>query len=337
VKTAVTVSNALINAIVDGIPVSETQRLELLDGVGLSLETVRDVNARTSILVLARLWRKILRLTQDEFVGLHIGRAIRAERFGLAVHAAQHGSDFRQVLVRFAKYATLVNDLIECGLEEGEPLARYTTRLHWNVLGLERHAVDITFAAVKSFANSRLANPHPVRELRLKHSLVSGRARYEELFDAPVVFAAKRNELVFDAAALDEPVRAPDPELGRILERYAALEMSRIPVVTDLPSRIAQLLRHELEAGRAVDLPAMAVQLEMSPRRLQRRLSERATSFSKLLDDARRELAPTLLAEPDANVEQVGFRLGYSEPTAFIRAFRKWYGTTPGSYRRAKS
>ena len=81
----------------------------------------------------------------------------------------------------------------------------------------------------------------------------------------------------------------------------------------------------------------MADLLGIPVRSMQRRLSEHATSFSILLDQARRSLAPALLTEPESNVEQVGFRLGYSEPTAFIRAFKKWYGVTPGSYRRARS
>jgi AraC-like DNA-binding protein len=136
--------------------------------------------------------------------------------------------------VRVAKYATLVNDLIECKLDDARPLARFTARLHWNVLKLERHAVDLTFAA---------SNRAP-RDRR--------RAR---------------------ADAAQSP--APPPPARDVVQRVA------------------------------------------------RR--------------ARRSLAPALLATADSNVEQVGFRLGYSEPTAFIRAFKKWYGMTPGSFRRTKS
>ena len=336
-RTLVTVSNSVIAAIIDGIPVTDTERGEILAAVGLSPQIVRDVHARTSMLVLSRLWKRVLRVTGNDLVGLTIGATVRGEQFGLAVHAAQHRDDFRQVLVEFSKYALLINELFECTLEETPPLARFVVRLHWNVLGLEPYAVDIVFSALLKWVLDHLAAPMVVCEVRLVHTRPFARSEYERMFSAPVVFGANRNELVFDSAILDHPIHRRDPELGRFLSRYASQELSRIPIVTDLPSRLAQVLRRQLEEGGSVDVGSVADLLGMPVRSMQRRLSDHATSFSILLDQARRSLAPTLLAEPESNVEQVGFRLGYSEPTAFIRAFKKWYGVTPGSYRRAQS
>jgi AraC-like DNA-binding protein len=336
-RSVVTVSNALVCSILDGIAISDAQRRQLLAEVGLVEQVVRDVNERTSIVRLARLWKRVLRTTGDDFVGLAIGSAVRGDRFGLGAHAAVHGQTFRQVLLRFAKFATLVNDLLECRLEETPPDARFIARLHWNVLGLERHAVDITFAGVQRYAREHVSAPFLVREIRLVHGLTAGASRYRALFGAPVVLGANRNELVFDAAALDEPVTASNPELGMILERYAAQELDRIPVVTDLPARVAQIVRQRLVARESVELATIAEQLASTPRSLQRHLRDRSTSLSTIIDDVRRALAPEWLAVDDANVEQVGFKLGYSEPTAFIRAFKKWYGTTPGNFRRSRS
>ena len=332
----VTVSNALVCAIVDGTPLAELDKQRLLAAAGFAEGSVRDVTQRTSIVKLARLWRAVLRATGDPVVGLTIGATVDGERFGLGARAAQHAEDLRAVLVRFAKYASLINDLLECRLEETPPLARFSVRLHWNVLGLERHAVDITFAGIARWARSHLRRPLAIHEIRVKHSLTATASRYREHLAAPVVFGASRNELVFDAVALDERVVARDAELGQLLERYATLELARIPVVTALPARVAQVVRRRLEEHGSIELADVAAQLDMSPRSLQRNLRDHSTSYSMLVDEARRSLAPVWLADPDANVEQVGFRLGYSEPTAFIRAFKKWYGVTPGVFRRAR-
>ena len=336
-RTLVTVSNALVCSILDGIAVDAAEKQRLLGAAGLAESAVRDITARTSIVRLARLWRHVLRTTGDNFVGLVIGDAVRSDRFGLGAHVAHHGEDFRQVLLRFAKYASLVNDLLECRLEEEPPHARFVARLHWNVLGLERHAVDITFAGVARFAKDHLGRALAVRELRLKHGLLVAEPRYRAQFAAPIVFGANRNELVFDAALLDEPIRARDSQLGLLLDRYAAQELERLPVVTDLPARIAQLVRQAIDRSTPIELDAIAGELAMSARSMQRKLKDHATSFSTIVDDVRRVAAANLLVAPDANVEQVGFRLGYSEPTAFIRAFKKWYGMTPGAFRRAKT
>jgi AraC-like DNA-binding protein len=336
VKSVVTVSNALVLSIVEGAGVSDADKTRMLAEVGLSESVLRDITARTSIVVLARLWKRILRATGDDFIGLHIGTVIRGDRFGLAARAAVQGDDFRQTLLRFAKYATLINDLLEVRLEEHPPCAHLVARLHWNVLGLERHAIDIAFAAVVTFARVTLQAPLVVREVRVKHALSSARPGYETVFGAPIVFGADRSELVFDIDALDQPIAGRDPELGLILDRYASQELAKVPVVTDLPARVTQILQQLLRDGGDVELAGTATRVKMTPRSLQRRLRDHATSFSVLLDGARRVVAPELLAAADGNVEQVGFRLGYSEPTAFIRAFKKWYGQTPGAFRRAK-
>jgi AraC-like DNA-binding protein len=332
-RSVVTVSNSLISAILDGTPLGDPVKDQLLDQVGLTWPRVRDLHARTSIVTLSRLWKRLVRATDDHVLGLRIGTVIPARRFGLTVQTAQHARDLRSAIEQFARYASLINDLLEARLEIGPHDARFVARLHWDVLGLERHAVDIVFAAFVAWTRQHLAAPLVVRELRLKHRLTAAHARYGEVFQAPVELSADRNEVVFDAAILDEPVVTSDAELAALLDRYASQELDRLPVVTDLPSRVGQLVRAALLASREVELASIAAELQMSSRRLQRRLGDHATSFSLLLDDTRRALAPTLLLA-GGNVDQVGYQLGYSEPTAFIRAFKKWYGQTPGSFRK---
>ena len=336
-RILISASNSVFAAIVDGAPVTDTERLELIAAAGLSAEAIHDMTARSSVIALSRLWNRVLGVTGDDFIGLTIGASVSGERFGLAVHAAQHAEQFRQALVEFSKYTSLLLNLFECQVEETPPIARFVARLRWDVFGLERHAVDVAFAALVKWAREHLAAPIVVREIRLVHALAFARGVYERMFAAPAVFGASRNELVFDAAILDEPVHPRDPQLGLLLARYASQELSRIPAITGLPSRLAQVLRRQLEEGGNVDVASVASELGIPVRSLQRRLADHATSFSALLDETRRSLAPALLTEPENNVEQAGFRLGYSEPTAFIRAFKKWYGVTPGSYRRARS
>jgi AraC-like DNA-binding protein len=336
-RILISASNSVFAAIVEGAPVTDDERLELIAAAGLSEEAIRDVNARSSVVALSRLWNRVLRVTRDDFAGLTVGATVSSERFGLAVHAAQHAEEFRRALVEFSKYTSLLINLFECQLEEAPPIARFVARLRWDVFGLERHVVDVTFAALVKWSRDHLAAPIVAREVRLAHALASARGEYERVFAAPIVFGARRNELVFDSAILDAPVHSRNPQLGRLLGHYASQEISRIQAVTGLPSRLAQVLRRQLEEGGNVDVASVANELGIPVRSLQRRLADHATSFSVLLDETRRSLAPALLAEPDNNVEQAGFRLGYSEPTAFIRAFKKWYGVTPGSYRRARS
>jgi AraC-like DNA-binding protein len=330
---AITVSNALIGAIVDGAPLSAAARVSLLAEVGLADSAFRDVTGRTSLQVLAQLWGTLIERTGDNFIGVQIGQAIPGDRFGLAVFAALNSETFRQVLQRFCRYCRLINALMSCELAETPECATLTMKLEWNAFDLERHAADLFFVAVVTWARQHLGDRFQLRELQLKHSLRDGLDRYRSFFGVPVVLGAAHNQLRVEPAALDEPITDGNPELGRILEQHADRELDRIPQL-QLPARVSQIIQQGLTAGTAVDLACVAGQLRTPPRQLQRQLRAALTSFSQLLDQARRELAPGLLRAHDANVEQVGFQLGYSEPTAFIRAFKKWYGMTPGEYRK---
>lgn len=335
--TATSVGNALVTAILDALALPREQQDALLEHAGLDELAVRDVNARTSLWQFAKLWAELLRITGDDFLGLRVGASIPPHRFGIASHAAQNGRDFREVLERFTRFARLINDLIVCKLEETSGRARLVIGFAWDVLDLQRHAVDIAFAVIVTFARARFGEVFVLHEVRWQHTLEAARPRYEQLFAAPCQFGCARNELVFDPSALECPIHDADPELGAILDRAARHEVETRPILCDLLARVRQIFDRELRAGRVAELQLICDELHLPPRQLQRRLQQRGTGVRALLDETRRALAPTLLLAPDANVEQVGFRLGYAEPTAFIRAFKKWYGTTPGDYRRDRA
>jgi AraC-like DNA-binding protein len=330
---SLSVSNALVTATLEGLSLDETEEAALLEAAGLTVASVRDPTGRIPILGYAHLWHQALRLTDDPFVGLAIGRSVRGERFGLASHAASHSANFRQVLLRLSKYAPLINDLLECTLSETARVASFSSTYRRDLLDLERHAADLTFSVVVTWARQHLGGTFAVKEVRLKHRSSFGRNVYESFFAAPVRFGCARSELLFDSALLDQPVREADVQLGAILERYASEEIVSQPVLGDLPARVLQLLHRELRAGRVPSLNQLCLELRLPARQVQRKLRQRSTSYRALLDSARASLAPSLLDEPGGSVSQVAFALGYAHPTGFIRAFKKWFGRTPGQHR----
>lgn len=335
-RTQATVSNALLSGILEGTPLPEEAKRSLAEQSGLSLCDLRDTQARSSIQALARLWNGIVRATGNDFIGLRIGQAVPAERFGLAVYAAQNSPDVRQALQRLVKYLCLLNDLIECELREADGQAQFSISFRWDMLELERHAVDLSFSCFAVWARRLLGRDFPVREIRLRHWLRAAEAEWRGLFGAPVRFGAPVNALVFDAALLDAAVADGNSQLGAILEHYASQELASTPVLADFPGRVSQVLLRRMQQGDATDLAAVCAELGLAQRQMQRILGASGTSFRLLLDHVRRTLAVRLLGAAGARVEQVGRQLGYSEPTAFIRVFRKWYGVTPGQYRQAR-
>lgn len=152
---------------------------------------------------------------------------------------------------------------------------------------------------------------------------------YEAVFARQVAFGQPTDVCVFTSESLRTPIPAADTVVRSMLRPYAERRIAahrQVPwtkAVTDL-----------LEAESRFSLAEAARALAVSPRTLQARLGQEGTSFATLADELRRDRALTLLSQPDLAVTAIAARLGFSTPSAFTRAFRRWTGMAPSDYRR---
>jgi AraC-like DNA-binding protein len=162
--------------------------------------------------------------------------------------------------------------------------------------------------------------------VRFAYRRPPGPLRHVELLQAPVSFDADATALEFESAWLD---RDDVTSLGDLAGDHHERRRSRDPVGQ---------IRAILASWKAVErpsAPAIALELGLKPRTLNRLLGKEGTSFIRLLKDARYESAQRLLRDPSAPVLSVAWSLGYADASAFSRAFRRWSGMTPTEWRQA--
>lgn len=194
-----------------------------------------------------------------------------------------------------------------------------------------RHAAEFILAAMLIAARKATAADFAPLEVRFRHAQPENLTEHRRIFRAPLRFAQPANQLVISRALLDRPLIKSDPGLSAMLDRCLRAALERIPPVTTLSGRVRHLLAIDLTGNVGVE--SVAQKLHMSRRTLHRQLADEGTSFRQLLDDLRRELATRYLSEPRMATATVAFLVGFSEPSAFHRAFKRWYGTTPAEYR----
>jgi AraC-like DNA-binding protein len=159
----------------------------------------------------------------------------------------------------------------------------------------------------------------------------------ERLLACPVRAPSTWNGVAFPRDTMRVPLRRRDPALRRVLEGHAADVVSRAPAIDDqsIAKRVHAVITSRL--GRGVpDIRVAARQLAMSRRSLQRRLADEGVSYVQIVEQARRMTAERLLADASLAVSEIGYLLGFSEPSAFHRAFKRWYHMTPQEYRNAR-
>jgi AraC-like DNA-binding protein len=309
-----------------GLPVDD-----LMQRAGLSELDLGDPDARVPFDRYVDLWAALAATPGADRLVSRQADLLRLEALGVIGYVLTHSPTVGAAIAATVRFARLLGSEIvpRSEIADGRwTLARVLpARLAATRLFMEASAVG-TLLLIE-----RLCGVAPaLEELAFQHPRHPQSQAVEALVRCPVLYDAPETVLAFrdDVAAL--PVQGHDPALLQILERHALALAERLPSDPPLSQRVSALVRDAFTQGEPAQAK-IAKQLAMSERTLQRRLRDEGTSFADLVEAVRADLAKRYLRRPEMAVYEVAFLLGYSEPSAFYRAFRRWTGQTPQAYR----
>lgn len=245
------------------------------------------------------------------------------------------GGAFRHV----QRYAKLTADRIVMDLHESADEVVLEFQIPVEVVPevptkIVRQSVEGLLALMLSLGRSITKAEWNPTEVRFSYARPRDTRELEEFFRAPLQFQAERSGLVLDPSFMKLAVVTADSQLNLILEACCATLMQTLPNTKDLNVEVIRRLTVAIpRGGHAIE--TIARDLGTSVRTLQRRLAEDGHSFQELLDETRHLLARRYLEESSIAIDDAALLLGYSEATAFKRAFKRWTGQTPADYRRA--
>jgi AraC-like DNA-binding protein len=303
-------------------------REALLREARLEERQVQDPDSRIPLAAVARLWRSLAKHVSDPAFGLRLGAETRVREFGLVGYTMAFSSTVGSALRRLSHHSRIMSDSLVVALEtEGE-----ATWLRIDVqaaLRALRPAADARLAAVLAACREIAAAPIAPLMVQLPYRRPTDVKDYETFFAAPLEFGALATAFLLRNEDLARVVAVADPTLTGYLDRLAEQALGSERTVRD---RVRRVLWSELtEAVPSLD--RVASTLGVSARTLQRQLREEGTSFAGVLTELRREMAPALLRDGRLAVSEVAFLLGYEDPSAFQRAFRRWFGRSPRAFR----
>ncbi len=302
--------------------------------LGFDASLARSPDARIPLAVETLLWDEGARATGDQAFGLHAAEKIRPGIFDVLDYVVRTAPTLRESLRRLARYNRLVHDAAIFTLHEGPAVVRVEHALRAGAVQ-SRHAAEFTLASLLVFGSQICGAPLLPLAVEFRHPAPPDLREHARLFGRTPRFSAEVNAVEFDAATLDQPSPTADPALSRLVERNAEalLALRPAPAVTQ-EERVRRLLPALLGEGQAT-LAHTAQRLKMSERSLQRRLAGEGLTFDALLEELRRDLSLRYLQDPKVAIAEVAYLVGYSEPSAFHRAFKRWTGRTPAEARGA--
>jgi AraC-like DNA-binding protein len=233
-----------------------------------------------------------------------------------------------------ARYVRVHVDGVQISLMSAGTEARLVYRLTDPSIALSRHYAELLMVYAMHVFRLAADESWAPDEVWFRHGPPADLAPYRDYFGAPVRFHQGEYATVFDRWILGRPLRACDQQLLRILEEHANMILAQLPPPgDDLLGRLEQFVVGALPDDRA-GISAAARALGMSTRTLQRRLREHGILYDRLVDEVRRHLSSKYLADGNFSLGEIAWLLGYSESSAFNRAYRRWTGRSPSADRR---
>jgi AraC-like DNA-binding protein len=282
-----------------------------------------------------RLLAEIAQRRGDPAFGLTLAHAAIERPLGLFGHLVWLSGTVRDAIVRAVRFYAVVSRRTKISLEEvtvetepGKRGAIALVRQH-RVAKLARGAIltEFVFASFALRARAATGQRFALRAVRFAHpNDAVARDRYEQTFAAPVTFGCTIDELEFDADQLELRLATADPITSAALEVKVATLAGETSGRSAFLDRVRRVAASNL--AEQASLESVASQLGISARTLRRHLEQEGSSLRALVDDVRRERADELLAA-GAAVKEIAFELGFSEPSAFSRAYKRWTGRPP--------
>lgn len=304
----------------------------LLRAAGLTAAQVEDPDARLPIAAVSALWSAALKESGDPGLGLRVALAVPFGAYRVIDFLAASAPTVGEGLVRVARYFPLINSALAWEITD-DGSAKRLALTHPTIPGrLPRPYAEYAVAVTILHCRRASGFDWPLIEVCFAFDAPPSSDAHVRAFGCPARFGGTRSEFVIERSTWDTPSRAPSTELLRTLEDHAARMVESLEAKSVVQAQVARLIIEELEGGDP-SLPKIARRMALSPRTLQRRLELEGSSFGDVLDRTRRELSEAYMKQRDLALTEIAYLLGFSEQSAFTRAFQRWYGVAPSQYR----
>lgn len=310
---------------------ADPRGMEHLASLGIGPEEFANPATRIPHTLSQQLLRETIERIGDPTLGLKAGEQIDSGDFDVLEHAARCSATLGEATQCMARYYRLMSDAAEITLVEEGPHVAWRYRVTDGV-PQEPASNDFAVAAAMSFSRRNSTDYRPPIEVHLAHQKPSYASEYERVFDCPVRFGTVYNTIVMDRARLSAPMLRANPSMSHAFELQLRQLLDKLRQSEGVAGRVREEVASQL-SGRGVSMHATAKSLAMSVATLRRRLEAEGITFARIVDDLRKGLAEQYLTNPGLTITEVAFLLGFSNVTAFHRAFKRWTGASPATYR----
>ena len=336
VKSGPLIAVAATTGLLGAIAAAGGNAGRILSTLGVAPSVFANPDGFIASSMFARVLEEASRATADECFGLHFGETFNPKDIGSLVYVVVNSPTVAAAMQSIERYLHIHNEaaIASFGMEGGQGYLRF--RVADLPIDSRRQHTEYSMTVVRNTFRIIAGSHWTPREVQFAHETPTCTAEHTRVFGSPVLFGCAANALVVEHDFLEREVPAADPRLYRLLKEHAERTLSEMPRADDVLAAVRRAIADAMLEGDP-KLERVVSKLSMSARTLERRLKEHGVAFKKLVDDTRRRFALAYLRERNKTLTEIAFLLGYSEVSAFNRAFKRWTGATPLQYRKSPS
>lgn len=309
--------------------VLDRARIEAI--TGMTLEALQDPDLRVPADNHYQLWEYAEQVTGDPAVGLHAGQVVDPERMGLVGHVFFNCDTLGEAVTQYVRLHRLINESVTLSFEQTDELAILT----WQPDSPDhycRQDMDRTLAAALCRTRHFIHPDITAEWAEIAHPSPSYASEYEQLLGGPVTFGFATTRLAFSSRHLSHPIPHRNPYVySAVLQQVNSL-LARLQTRRTFSRKVRRLISRQMSTEK-IDADTLARQCHMSRQTLYRRLKKEGLSFHDLVEQVRKDKALRYVAADQYALGEIAFLLGFSELSAFSRAFKRWTGMAPAQYR----
>lgn len=279
-------------------------------------------------------WQFLQAYTNDPCIGLHLSRHLPSYRGQVVEYFFYSSRTFGKALEKASRFYPIISDAIRIEFIKGpqESCIKIETKL--DEQSYLRHFVECLVKGMCDFFGNVLERDFQPVRICFAHACYGDIHEYQQVFGCDVEFDCEDNRIIFDSALLNVASPHAEPELAKLHEVHAISQLQRL-MRADLIRQLTDFFASNM-MDQNINLGGAAEYLGLSVRQLRQELSDAGTSFNQTLAEYRCKSAKRMLADETIAIDDVVWKTGFSEPSTFYRAFKRWTGLTPLEYRKRK-
>jgi AraC-like DNA-binding protein len=327
----------IVRALVAGAGAHGIDSARLSEATGVAREqfeprALADPDARVPGRVALALWHALPKITGREHFGLWLAELVGAAPLTAAAWFILSSRNLEEGLERAIRFQRLLHDQAQSELVKDGNEITYRHQIGDSSFRAPKDAIEFGFAQAVLLVRRASGKALTPARVYFQHTAPANLDAHRAIFGNNIVFGTATDELAFAYDVCQEALPSRDDALGELITAHARALLERLPTDATWTTRVRRSIADQLPRNLP-SVEGVSRELALPKRTLQRRLADEGTSFEEILDDLRRNLAERYLGEQRVSVQEVAFLLGYSDLSAFHRAFQRWHGLSPMDYK----